>query len=257
MAKTTTAKTTTTKVVDNSNNNATEDKIQALFSMLEKIQKENEELKSKIEQVNNDEKKIENQQAQTSSSVDNNYTNRLLETLVNNKMNQEVTIVHGTQMFGGLTTCMVLGNMEVVLTNLGEYKTLTWQQFEEMVGKYRGFIEAGIIKITPAQRDLCEKYQIQCYEDGDYGNVITTDILKRLPDMSESELVKCYQGLSENDQKVVLNYWLGQCYARPEEKDKRFYNRYKLELLNKLSNSQIFSNMIADINADEQRARTQ
>ena len=33
-----------TNGVDNSNNNETEDKIQALFSMLEKIQKENEEL---------------------------------------------------------------------------------------------------------------------------------------------------------------------------------------------------------------------
>ena len=65
----------------------------------------------------------------------------------------------------------------------------------------------------------------------------------------KQEGFKSNNGLSEDNQKILLNYWLGKCYAREEERDARFYNRYKIDLLNSLSGSYLFDNIIADMNS--------
>ena len=188
------------------------------------------------------------------SQTSNNTTEKLLETFINSKSNREITIVHNEEMFNGLCTAIDLSNLHIEFTRLGEQRVLSWQQFEEMVSKYRGFINRGLVKITPKDIDLCEKYQIQCYEpESDY--TLTAALLNRLPDMDERELETTYNKLSSENQKILLNYWLGKCYAREEDRDARFYNRYKIDILNRLSNSYLFDNIIADMNnAYAQRA---
>lgn len=186
--------------------------------------------------------------------VSQDATTKLLETLVNSKSNREITVVHTVEMFNGLCTAIELSNLHIQFTRLGEQRVLSWQQFEELVSKYRGFINRGIIKITPKDRDLCDKYQIQCYEiTEEY--TLTAEILNKLPDMSERELEDVFRKLSEDDQKILLSYWLGKCYAREEDRDERFYNRYKIDILNRLSNSYLFDNIIADMNNDYARNR--
>lgn len=217
-----------------------------IMSELTRLQEENEQLHKQISKI--EEEEVESNRLEESPNV----TGELLSKLINRKSDKEVTIVHGAEMLGGMSTYIKLSTMTINFTRLGEERTLSWQQFEELCNTYRKFIDRGLIKVAPAYRELCVPYQIECYEDGS-SQTLTTETLAKLPTMSEKELEECYNGLGETDRTVLLNYWLGQCYARPENKDKRFYNRYKIELLNRLSNSSIFDNIIADMNFEEAR----
>ena len=256
MAKT---KTTTKKTVEekdikkeqnevetNNTTSSSSPNFEELLDIIKKLQEEIVDLKEK-----------ENKEAPIvyetpKEMVSQDATTKLLETLVNSKSNREITVVHTVEMFNGLCTAIDLSNLHIQFTRLGEQRVLSWQQFEELVSKYRGFINRGIVKITPKDRDLCDKYQIQCYEfTEDF--TLTAEIINKLPDMSERELEDVYKKLSEDNQKILLSYWLGKCYARKEDRDPRFYNRYKIDILNRLSNSYLFDNIIADMNNDYAR----
>jgi hypothetical protein len=227
---------------------------------LKALEDENNKLKTEIEQMKKEQTEEalegENNTVETSSTnaieVANDRTDRLLETLVNRKMDREVTIVHNAEMFGGMSTYIKLSTMTIDFRKMGEQRVLSWQQFEELCNRYRKFIDRGLIKVTPEYRYLCDTYQIGCY-DVDGKKTLTSDILNKLPDMTNEQLETCYNDLYDTDKNILLNYWLGQCYARPENRDKRFYNRYKIELLNRLSNSSVFDNILADMNFEEAR----
>lgn len=234
----TTIKTTEVKKEDSEVN------ISDVLSLLQEIKKENDQLKEEVKKLKTQE--TMSLEIQSSSTEDN--MNKLLETLANNRNNKEITIVHGQEMFGGLCTFIHLSNLDISFSHVGETRVLSCQQFEELCSKYRGFIDEGIIKVSPKNRDLCHDYHIQCYEDEEGTKILTPEVLAKLPTMTNEELANTYKSLDENDQKVMLNYWLGQCYARPEQRDNRFYDRYKLEFLNNLSNSFVFDNIIADMN---------
>lgn len=227
---------------------------------LKALEDENNKLKTEIEQMKKEQTEEalegENNTVETSSTnaieVANDRTDRLLETLVNRKMDREVTIVHNAEMFGGMSTYIKLSTMTIDFRKMGEQRVLSWQQFEELCNRYRKFIDRGLIKVTPEYRYLCDTYQIGCY-DVDGKKTLTSDILNKLPDMTNEQLETCYNDLYDTDKNILLNYWLGQCYARPENKDKRFYDRYKIELLNRLSNSSVFDNILADMSFEEKR----
>lgn len=233
-----------------------EDNVKAL----ETLKKENDKLRTEIEEIKkeqiNEGAGIEAETVEPLITnvveVANDRTDKLLETLVNRKMDREVTIVHNAEMFGGMSTYIKLSTMTIDFRKLGEQRVLSWQQFEELCNRYRKFIDRGLIKVTPEYRYLCDTYQIGCY-DVEGKKTLTSDILNKLPDMSNEELETCYNNLYDTDKNILLNYWLGQCYARPENKDKRFYNRYKIELLNRLSQSSVFDNILADMNFEEAR----
>lgn len=235
----------TAKTVENiegfPNDGASNDTMEALLALIGQMREEINTLKEeKAQQTVIVESKVD--------TIKEDTTTKLLEVLVNNKSNREVTIVHNEEMFNGLCTAIDLSNLSIKFTRLGEQRVLSWQQFEELVSKYRGFIDRGLVKVTGKDRDLCDKYHIQCFEPTEE-YTITADVLNKLPDMSDEELKKVYNNLSEDNQKILLNYWLGKCYAREEERDPRFYNRYKIDLLNSLSGSYLFDNIIADMNS--------
>ena len=227
---------------------------------LKALEDENNKLKTEIEQMKKEQTEEalegENNTVENLSTnaieVANDRTDKLLETLVNRKMDREVTIVHNAEMFGGMSTYIKLSTMTIDFRKMGEQRVLSWQQFEELCNRYRKFIDRGLIKVTPEYRYLCDTYQIGCY-DVDGKKTLTSDILNKLPDMTNEQLETCYNDLYDTDKNILLNYWLGQCYARPENRDKRFYNRYKIELLNRLSNSSVFDNILADMNFEEAR----
>ena len=227
---------------------------------LQALENENNKLKMEIEEMKKEQSEgvseVEGNTIETSSTnaieVANDRTDRLLETLVNRKMDREVTIVHNAEMFGGMSTYIKLSTMTIDFRKMGEQRVLSWQQFEELCNRYRKFIDRGLIKVTPEYRYLCDTYQIGCY-DVDGKKTLTSDILNKLPNMTNEQLETCYNDLYDTDKNILLNYWLGQCYARPENRDKRFYDRYKIELLNRLSNSSVFDNILADMNFEEAR----
>lgn len=244
-----------TNNVETKAENSTDINYQEYFTkMINDLTKEINELKAERDMFK---KSAEATEQVVSAPVSNdNGTEKalvgILQTMAENKSNKEVTIVHGQEMAQGLSTTIVLSNLTIAFRHLGEQRVLTWQQFEELVSKYPNFIKRGIILLDEAHSDLCEKYQMKCYLPKDKAT-LTPEKLRTLGDLSMSDLEKLFNGLSSENQRVLMSYWLGKCYE--QDKDPKFYDRYKIELLNRLSNSYAFGNVLADMNMEDVKKR--
>ena len=166
-----------------------------------------------------------------------------LEILANRKTDREVTIVHNRELIGGLSTHIVLTGLTIDFHTMGEERVLSWQQFEECVSKYRKFFEKEIILLAPEFEDLAQRYAVPCLRRANK-RVIAREDLRKIGVMNVHELESYYNSLTEEDKAFVCSYWLGKCY----EKDPNFYDRYKIETLNRLSNAGIFDNIMVGMN---------
>lgn len=231
------------------------DSNELLLQMLQDMRKELEELKALKNNVEEKEELII-ESVTPLTTVESTSTEKalvgILQTMADNKSNKEITIVHAQEMAPGLSTTIVLSNLTIAFRHLGEQRVLTWQQFEEFVSKYPNFIKRGIVLLDEAHADLCEKYQMKCYAPKSEAT-LTPQLLTKLGSLSIADLEKTFLKLSSENQKVLMSYWLGKCYE--QEKDKNFYDRYKIELLNRLSNSYAFGNVLADMNMDDVKKR--
>lgn len=181
--------------------------------------------------------------ATTESAYDK--TDRLLEVLTNRKSDKEVIIVHNREMLGGLCTAINLTGLNIEFRTLGEQRVLSWQQFEECVSKYRRFFDLEIILLGDEYAELAQRYSVSCVKRGN-NHVFTRDELVKLPNMDIRELEDFFNSLTVQDRDFVCSYWLGKCY----EKKDGFYDRYKVELLNRLCNTHIFDNLLTLMNGD-------
>jgi hypothetical protein len=230
---------TTTKTTDKVGDEGSADVNAELLSLVVKLRQEVAELKKN--QIIAEELPT----AELIETKEDTTKDALVNYLLNNKSNKEVTIVHTQEMKGGLKTEIQLSTLSISFQHIGEQRVLSWQQFEELVSKYRSFLDEGIVMLPIEHEDLCEKYSIQCFS-ANSGEVLTNEIIKNIGNLSSQELEKCYNKLNPNSQKFLLSYWLGKCYDR--DKDPKFYDRYKIETLNRLSNSYIFDNVLAEMN---------
>jgi hypothetical protein len=224
---------------------------------MEDIMKKFAEFQSKIVELSGQNTKLQNQVkvmeenstlitpvTSTLESTPVVSTEKIVEAL-KRKSDREVTIIHNREMMGGLATVIELSNLTIQFHKLGEQRVLTWQQFEECVSRCRSLFDSEIILLEAGQEDLVEKYDIPSINrNSKY--VMTKNKLTELKNMDVHELEDFFVGLTSYDKKSVLSYWMGKCY----EKDPIFYDRYKLELFNRLSNSGIFDNLIAEMNND-------
>ena len=181
--------------------------------------------------------------ATTESTYDK--TDKLIEALTNRKSDKEVVIVHNREMLGGLCTAINLTGLNIEFRTLGEQRVLSWQQFEECVSKYRRFFDLEIILLGDEYSELAQRYSVSCVKRGN-NHVFTRDELAKLPHMDIRELEDFFNSLTAQDREFVCSYWLGKCY----EKKEGFYDRYKVELLNRLSNSHVFDNLLTLMNGD-------
>lgn len=181
--------------------------------------------------------------ATTESTYDK--TDKILEALTNRKSDKEVVIVHNREMLGGLCTAISLTGLNIEFRTLGEQRVLSWQQFEECVSKYRRFFDLEIILLGDEYEELAQRYSVPCVKRGN-NHVFTRDELTKLPNMDIHELEDFFKSLTTQDKEFICSYWLGKCY----EKKEGFYDRYKVELLNRLSNSHVFDNLLTLMNGD-------
>ena len=171
-------------------------------------------------------------------------TQRILSYLTNKKSDKEITIIHNRERMGGLSTAIRLNGLSIDFHTLGEQRVLSWQQFEECVSKYKKFFDKRIILVAPEYKDIAERYNVPVWESST-NNVITRNDLAHLGDMTIDALEKFYNSLCKEDQAFLCSYWLGKCY----EKEPRYYNRYKVELLNRLSDG-AFATLLTAMNYD-------
>lgn len=225
----------------NNSNETSMPSVEDLLKIIQGLQNEMKELKStksvevaSVEPVTS-----------TLVSTDDDKTVKLLEALTNKKSDKEVVIVHNREMLGGLSTHLSLQGASIDFHRLGEERVLSWQQFEECVSKYRKFFEKEIILLSSEYADLVEKYDIPCASVS--GNIaFNKKKFEELGNMSIEELEKYYNTLTEKDKEFILSYWMGRAYT----KDQGFYDRYKMELLNRLSDSDVFDNLITVMNSE-------
>lgn len=171
-------------------------------------------------------------------------TDRLLEILANKKSDKEVVIVHNREMIGGLSTAIKLTGLTINFHKLGEERVLSWQQFEECVSKYRKFFDKEIILLGPDYAELSQRYSVPCAKRAN-NKIITREDLINLAYMDTRQIEDYYNSLTEEDKAFICSYWLGKCY----ERDEKFYDRYKVETLNRLSKG-VFDNVLAVMNND-------
>lgn len=171
-------------------------------------------------------------------------TDRLLEILANKKSDKEVVIVHNREMIGGLSTAIKLTGLTINFHKLGEERVLSWQQFEECVSKYRKFFDKEIILLGSDYEELSQRYSVPCAKRAN-NKIITREDLINLAYMDTRQIEDYYNSLTEEDKAFICSYWLGKCY----ERDEKFYDRYKVETLNRLSKG-VFDNVLAVMNND-------
>ena len=183
-------------------------------------------------------------QSLSTQPVTPSQTDELIELLVNRKSDKEVVIVHNAEMNGGLTTHIVLSTITIDFRHVGEQRVLNWQQFEECVSKYHSFFEKEIILLSDDYADIAARYNVPCVKRG--YKVLTHKDIVRLPKMSVRELEDFVESLSDNDKEVVFSYWLGKCYERVEG----FYDRHKMDTLNRISKNACFNNILLVMNGE-------
>ena len=178
-------------------------------------------------------------------SITPNRYDRLIDYMTNKKSDREVEIVHNRELIGGLTTHIELTGLTIDFRRLGEARTLSWQQFEECVSKYRKWFEKEIILLGAGNEELAETYAVPCQKRPGKRTITRTDLM-RLGDLDVKQLEDYYNSLTAEDQHFIVSYWLGQCYSRTP----KFYDRYKMETLNRLSNDGAFDNILTLMNGD-------
>ena len=205
-------------------------------------------LQEQIASLNN--KIVETQipvQSTLESFQDDNMTrtDKLLEILANRKQDKEVVIVHNREIIGGASTAIKLTGLTINFHKLGEERVLSWQQFEECVSKYRRFFDREIILLGGDYQEIAERYSVPCQKRGT-NHSFTRQELTNIYRLDVHALEEYYNSLTKQDKDFLCSYWLGKCY----EKAPGFYDRYKIELLNRLSDSHAFDNLLTLMNND-------
>ena len=235
---------TEASTISSTNSNASIPSTEDLLKIIAGLQEQVEKLSSK---VNEDEEKVVNQVVNpvvnTVKDESSARTDKLLEILANRKQDKEVVIVHNREIIGGGSTAIKLTGLVINFHKLGEERVLNWQQFEECVSKYRRFFDKEIILLSSDYQAIAERYSIPCVQRGS-NKRFTRDELTKINTLDVHALEDYYNSLTKQDKDFLCSYWLGKCY----EKAPGFYDRYKIELLNRLSNSHAFDNLLTMMN---------
>lgn len=144
-----------------------------------------------------------------------------------NNLNDQIKIVHLVQRVSGLTTHIKLSNLEIILRDLGEERTVTLQQFEEMVGKYRSWFTKGIISVAAGYEDIAERYGLSTAK----GYPLNSEFMVRLGKFPMDKLETVFSRLPEAGQAFIISYWTRKAL----EKDPDFCDIRKIEILDRIS----------------------
>ena len=164
------------------------------------------------------------------------------------KVYNEVSLVHLVDRGPGLRTHIELSNLTIDLTTFGEERTLTLQQFEECVGKYRRWFEQGIIAPGADSGDLAKRYGLKV--SSDFG--IDKSYIERLGTMSVDELENFYNKLCDGHKAFIIEYWKRKLLAKSP--DPKFKDMRKIEALNRISHGAM-EGALLDIRTAETRAQ--
>ena len=152
-----------------------------------------------------------------------------------------IKIVHLVERAPGLKTLIHLGNGTVItMTKFGEERTLSIPQFEEILGKYRGWFDMGMIAIHKDYEDKAKYYMM----DTAAQYPINSDFFREIKKKSMADIESVYPRLPKAGQDSLCSYW----HRMAREGDRHFADIRNLETMNRLSDG-AFTQLIAEINA--------
>lgn len=161
-----------------------------------------------------------------------------------NEMNDYVKIVHLVQRGPGLSTYMKLSNLELVLTEFGEERYVTIQQFEEMIGKYRRWFDSGMLSVAAGYDEVARRYGLKTAEK----YPMDSEFIKNLGDLNMSEIEKVYNRLPESGKEFIISYWKRKVISG----DPNFKDIRKIETLDRISDGGM-ENVIVDLKAEKMK----
>lgn len=163
-----------------------------------------------------------------------------------NLRREYVTIVHLLENYPDISTHIELTGCTIDFHTLGEERSLTWSQFEELAGKFKQLFDMDVIALSEEDSDLVERYNLKTVQD----NMLNRFYLENLPNMKTEDLEALYNKLSSMHKKFIIGYWQRKFF----EGDPRFRDRRKIELLNALSHEGMQS-VVMEINEASKRGQ--
>ena len=146
-----------------------------------------------------------------------------------NPLYDRVKIVHLIERAPDLYTDIKLDTTSIRFSSFGEERSITYQQAEELAGKYRKLFNRGEIAFGAENSDIAERFGLKSVKDYAF---MGSDFVKRLGTMSVYELEDIYNKLCDGHMKFVIEYFKRKIIAG----DPSFNEIHKIELLQRLSN---------------------
>jgi len=143
-------------------------------------------------------------------------------------LQNEVKIVHLVQRAPGLSTYIKLSNLEVILTEFGEERYLTVQQFEEMLGKYRRWFDSGMISLADGYEDIARRYGLKTANN----YPLDSYFISNMGTLPMAEIEKMYDRLPTSGKDFIISHWMQKVI----EGDLNFKDVRKIETLDRISN---------------------
>lgn len=141
----------------------------------------------------------------------------------------EVVIVHLFDNAPGITTHIDLSNYSIDMAAFGETRTLTVQQFEELVGKYRSWFDRGIIAVGAGSEYYAKRNNLKMASE----SLINSDFIRKLGTMPMSDVQDIYEKVCDGQKDFIVSYWKRKFIEKaPDFRDLR-----KLQILNGFTNN--------------------
>ena len=143
--------------------------------------------------------------------------------------NDEVTIVHLFDNAPGITTHIQLSNYSIDMVAFGEMRTLTVQQFEELVGKYRSWFDRGIIAVGAGSEYYARRNNLKMASE----SLISSEFIRKLGTLPMNEVQDIYEKVCDGQKDFIVSYWKRKFIEKAPE----FRDLKKLQILNGFTNN--------------------
>lgn len=140
-------------------------------------------------------------------------------------INGDVSLVYTSDSLG----VVKVGNTELNCTRYGEEFVLSRQQFDEVVGRYRDWFDSGVLSVSPRNIAVAAAKGLRTSDE--LG--LTANILNSLGTMSVEQIESLWKSLTLDSQRLSIVTFVKRKII---EKNTDFYNREKIDLLNRLTN---------------------
>lgn len=150
----------------------------------------------------------------------------------------KIKIVHLAQMDPSLGTNIHLSNLYIGMTEFGEERELTTQQFEELLSKHRGWFAKGLLCVAKGYEEEAKKYGVTTVSDCP----IDKTFIRTLGDIPMTKIEEVYGRLPEYGQENLVSYWLRCAY----DGDPRFRDIRRVKSFNDITGGKL-ENLLVEL----------